>query len=154
MPTGVNTDATLGIVFKYSDGGLKDIKSPCVVYFIAKTGQEEHLWSRREIEWNTWLQANKQAHGSTQTFFKVTKEQIGERMHTGVINWYMEAHVNLCSALWPFDFHFLFLSDCLNWGMAQKTSWSEEMTDSKLGRETNYFGLCWDPAKKESRETN
>ncbi len=71
-------------------------------------------------------------------------------MYIGVINWYTEAHVNLCSALWPFDFHFLFLSDCLNWGMAQKTSWSEEMTDSESGRETNYFSLCWDPAKKRA----
>lgn len=70
-----------------------------MVYFIAKTGQEEQVWSRWEMEWNTWLQANKQAHGSTHTFFKVTKEQIGERMHTGVINWYTEARVNLLSAL-------------------------------------------------------
>ncbi len=140
----------LALWFKYSDGGLKDIKVSLCGLLYSKNRTRGAFMVPKEIEWNTWLQANKQAHGSTQTFFKVTKEQIGERMHTGVINWYTEAHVNLCSALWPFDFHFLFLSDCLNWGMAQKTSWSEEMTDSKPGRETNYFGLCWDPAKKRA----
>jgi len=60
--------------FKYSGGGLKDIKvSLCGLLYSKKTGQDEQVWSRWEIEWNTWLQANKQSHGSTHTHTHFSK---------------------------------------------------------------------------------